>query len=97
MYMYMRIYIYIYTYICIYRQGDLVEIVGLTSEAGQKHNGFYGRIVGYDEDKGRYAVKARGHVKQLLIRPENLTLTMKEEEMSDSDESFFHSLDPQQH
>jgi hypothetical protein len=40
--------------------GGRVEISGLTSDEGKNWNGWYGRIKGYNEEKGRYDVEIGG-------------------------------------
>ena len=71
--------------------GDLVEIQGLTSDAGVKLNGLYGKVVCVDAT-GRVAIKMRRQEKTLLMKPENVKLAMKAEELSDSDENLFLDL-----
>ena len=54
--------------------GTLVQIHGLTSEAGQRLNGSYGRISGQRMTKsGRYPVRLlSGDAESLAILPANL-------------------------
>ena len=40
--------------------GGRVEINGLTSDEGKNWNGWFGRIKGYNEEKGRYDVEIGG-------------------------------------
>ena len=56
------------------RTGTLVQIHGLTSEAGQRLNGCYGHISGRREVKsGRYPVRLlSGDAEPVAIRPANL-------------------------
>jgi len=74
--------------------GDLVEIQGLVSDTGMELNGLCGKVVSFDDASGRFAIKMQKPGKTLLMKPENVKLTMKAEEMSESDENFFLDLRP---
>lgn len=72
--------------------GDVVEIVGLTSDKGQKLNGYYAKVETWCESTHRFGVNFRG--KLLALKPENLSMGMKSEEMSASDEDMLLGLEP---
>ena len=72
--------------------GDLVKIQGLMSDTGVKLNGLYGKVVSVDDVTGRFALKMRSQVKTLGLKPDNIKLAMKAEEISDSDENLFLDL-----
>eukprot|EP00929_Paragymnodinium_shiwhaense_P113166 TRINITY_DN81422_c0_g1_i1.p1 TRINITY_DN81422_c0_g1~~TRINITY_DN81422_c0_g1_i1.p1 ORF type:complete len:319 (-),score=57.39 TRINITY_DN81422_c0_g1_i1:22-978(-) len=70
--------------------GDMVLISGLQSARGSQLNGYYGKVISVDGV--RVGVHVRGQ--NLSLKPENMELAMKEEEMSSEDERLFESLAP---
>ena len=71
---------------------DVVEATGLVSATGQKLNGSYGKVADYCLERDRYTVRFKGQKQPCLLKLDNLVLTMKHAELSDSDEDFFSSL-----
>ena len=69
--------------------GTAVIVSGLVSASAAKHNGRSGRVLRYDEKKGRYAVQLdpSGHdrdgTQKLLVRPECLLEDLDAEVESD--------------
>ena len=72
--------------------GDVAVIQSLTTVRGLKLNGYYGKVTSWDDATQRFAVKVEG--KTVAIKPENLGMGMKDEEMSSSDEKLLLSLKP---
>lgn len=68
-------------------------VSGLVSASAAKHNGKSGRVLRYDQQKGRYAVQLEGddgeQRQKLLVRPEclleDLDAAVEEESQHDQD------------
>ena len=73
--------------------GDVAEIVNLQTDAGKQLNGRYGKVVSYHSATGRFGVQLKDG-RNVAIRAENLSMGMKEEELSEEDEKMLLSLEP---
>ena len=73
--------------------GDIAEIVGLTSEKGKLANGYYGKVLSSDASKQRFGILLEDG-RSFLVRPENLRMGMKEDELSTDDERLLLGLRP---
>jgi len=58
---------------CILPNDAVARVVGLSdSSAGARWNGHYGRVVGYQNDRGRHVLAMQPRGELLLVRPKNL-------------------------
>ena len=72
--------------------GDVVEIVNLQTQQGKQMNGYYAKVVQWSESSKRFGVDFRG--RSFALKPENLRMGMKVDEMSNTDEEMLLNLEP---